>query len=158
MNVSRGVWKTLLFIGIGLVVLYVLGVWADAAHGQSFPEDCGIEFSYTMNVDTVSLTLTSDSLVEHFFLSEHTAEPVQFVDCFLDGIRFLISEEEEHGSIYEGLFTKRFVIDSSFNHLVLRYYNPDVNGKMNWVATIPAFGVLGNIGNPRNVYWIAGVE
>ena len=101
----------------------------------------------------MTFTIVSDSLINGIVLSIHSPDSVLFVDCELDGVSTEVQAERDlQGSVFDNLFSTRFIVEGEFNDLTLRFNRLNYFLKYNWFGGLPIFGHSGIV-TPQNINW-----
>ncbi len=134
---------------------------ATAENGNIFPDSAGIRFTYSVNLDTVRITIEnlSEDVLENMFFSDFTESPAVVIGCEIDGLPAdsLISETD-FGSVYPGKYSSRWLIGNVSDSLILRYFSQNYGEYLFSFSAgcpFPVFGTAGEIRiePPLNLRW-----
>jgi hypothetical protein len=131
-----------------------------AEEGFVYPDTAMISFDWITYYDTVTVSIINESSkpLTDLFISDFTDSSAILMSCLIDGIYIdSIEMDSEYGSVYPDKYTTRWIIGSFSDSLILKYCCPQYSDyKICFSAgnPFPVFGVIPEIGAPREVTWL----
>lgn len=136
--------------------LILVGSISSLLFAESFPENCGVDFAYTTIADTTLVSISSDSVISEFILSDHAPISAVLLDCMIDGVTITVLTETEIDTAFVDSITTRFIVVQSFHSLRLTYICNSTLNQMSWTANCngPVFGFIPEgAGPPKVLRW-----
>jgi len=129
--------------------------WADS--GLVCPDTAQIDFSWTIDSDTLTVVIDNNSGIplSALFYTDYTLVPITLLNCIIDGVSTVpLATEVTSGSVYPGEITTRYIFTTVTDSIVLKYY--PFSYKFSFVTgnSFPIFGATRFVGPPNNVLWV----
>ena len=154
----------ILLLSISMTIAVSLNSQSCAEEGLVYPDSARISFDWSTYYDTVTVSIIngSSTTLTDLFISDFTDSSTIIISCLIDGVYVdSIEMDSEFGSVYPDMYTTRWIIESFSDSLILKYFCPSYDEFQVCFSAgnpFPVFGIMPEIGAPREVTWMEDIH